>query len=666
MRLRSLVGFLAPLALAWPAYAVGSKDTAKNTFQHDPLHSTEVLYSSNIAYCSPPGPIILSSLDLKFFRKTHVLEFDVQASSTVGDGRFDIDAELFVYGRKYVKIHQDLCSIADQTLCPIPRYNFSGSSSVTVPDEYVNQAPRIAFNVPDLEVLGVVQVFDRNTTQLRGCIQVQFSNAKTTDLPGITYGLAAFVIASVVASLATSAFASSLSPLQWRVVDVVTTMQLTPFVSMLTLIMPRVVHSFSRRFAWLIGLAKIDQVDESIVQSRRNTGSDDVHIVSGPLMEAEYVRLANYFPAAVLNRNASAQLIDVNDVSALDLHALTKRKLYAPNTGPGGEMNPGNEENNVVWAINLDGWSQAGAFFYISSLGISPYSAFLTSLVIWLIVVCIAIGLGLIAFAAVSLVVYIRHRFMHAAMHRVYFQWVQPMLLRVYECATPPLLTLAFFQFAHSTSWMSHLVAGVTVAVIAGGWVAVLVRQLGQVQRHGAESLYYFTTWPSDSRSAAMRLGTMSHPWRPRYWWFWVIGHLCVFLRACFVAFPQKHDYGLRQSVGLLVMDVLFFAVLVVCRPAIDVQNNIVQCVLGAFRIAIWVLCVALTTDANVWGIPRAVVGFVLLALLCLAIVFLFFVFLIEILQSLFARWQRWHALSDRDADVSNDSDDSSVEKKEN
>ena len=116
----------------------------------------------------------------------------------------------------------------------------------------------------------------------------------------------------------------------------------------------------------------------------------------------------------------------------------------------------------------------------------------------------------------------------------------------------------------------------------------------------------------------------------------------CMFLRACFIGFAQKHDYGLRQSAGLLVTDFLLFAVLVVCRPGRDIQSNVVQCLLCAFRVVIWALCIALSTEANVWGIPRAIVGFVLLAVLSLAIVFIFFVFLLEIVQTLFSRRQRW------------------------
>ena len=50
----------------------------------------------------------------------------------------------------------------------------------------------------------------------------------------------------------------------------------------------------------------------------------------------------------------------------------------------------------------------------------------------------------------------------------------------------------------------------------------------------------------------------------------------------------------------------------------------------------------SLTTTANVWGIPRAVLGFVLLAVLALPIVFLFIVFLYEVVEAPLAKSQIW------------------------
>lgn len=603
------------------------------------LSSNHTLYTSSVAYCEAPGPLLLQSLDMKYNDNKHILDFDVQVSSTTNDLTFKTDFMLYVYGRKFVKVHQDLCDIASGSLCHVPDKNFTGSAQVQVPDSISSKIPRIVYTVPDIEALAMLRLYDSKTDKPKGCIQVQISNSMTVDLVGVTYGVGAFVIAATVASLITSAWTDSLSPLQWRIVDVVTTMQLTPMASMLTIIVPRVIHAFSKRFGWIVGLWYIHSISTSIFDARQNTGSNDVNINFGPLMEAEYSRLANFFPAEILNRNASAEVLDANGVSSLGFNVPFRRKLYAPNTGPGGELNPGSSVNNVVWAVAMDGFSQSGIFFYAASLNISPYSAFLTSLITWLMAICIAIGLALLAIVPVCL---LTRTSMPYALERLYVQWVRPLLLRILTCAMTPLLIFALFQFAHATGWLSHFIASLTCLVIVCVWSIILAQQWVQVHRGGSESLYYIHSQPWDMHSAALHIGSMSHPWRPKYWWFWTIMHSCMFLRACFVGFSQKHDYGLRQSVGLLVIDTLLFAVLVVCRPGRDIQSNVVQCLLCAFRVVIWALCVVLSTEANIWGIPRAIIGFVLLAVLSLAIVFIFFVFLLEIVQTLFSRRQRW------------------------
>lgn len=605
----------------------------------DIFHPNHTLYTSSVAYCEAPGPLLLQSLDLKYSDDTHTLDFDVRLSSTTTDLTYDTDFMLYAYGRKFVKVHQDLCALASGSFCHIPNYNFSGSARVHVPDSISSDIPRIVYTVPDIEALAMLRLYDSKTKKPKGCIQVQISNSMTVDLPGVTYGVGAFVIAATVASLITSAWTNSLSALQWRVVDVVTTMQLTPMASMLTIIVPRVVHAFSRRFGWIVGLWYIESIVSSIFDARQNTGSKDLNINFGSLMEAEYSRLANFFPAEMLNGNDSAEVLDVNDVSSLGFNSLLRRKLYAPNTGPGGEMDPGKSADNVVWAVAMDGFSQSGIFYYAASLNISPYSAFLTSLVTWLMAICIAIGLALLATIPV---VFLTRTPMPYALERLYVQWVRPLLLRILASAMTPVLIFAFFQFAHSTGWLSHFIAALTCFAIVCVWSIILAQQWVQVHRSGPDSLYYIRSQPWDLQSAALHIGSISHPWRPKYWWFWTVMHGCMFLRACFIGFAQKHDYGLRQSAGLLVTDFLLFAVLVVCRPGRDIQSNVVQCLLCAFRVVIWALCIALSTEANVWGIPRAIVGFVLLAVLSLAIVFIFFVFLLEIVQTLFSRRQRW------------------------
>ncbi|WFD26382.1 hypothetical protein MNAN1_001362 [Malassezia nana] len=610
------------------------------------------LFSENAAYCSPPGSILLSGLDLRYDGNKKELSFSVGVSSNDNDNKLDVSLTLYVYGENFVEMNVNLCSIMDGAICPIPSYNFTGSGSMIVPKDFSDNVPEIAFIVPDIEALAVLKLTEQDTGKPMGCMQLSLFNSRTVLLSEITWSTGAFAIAATVASAVTTIWTDSLSALQWRVVDVVTTMQTIAWVSMLTNIMPRVVHAFSKCLAWAVGLVKIEPVQSSIDATRHSTDSDDVQLMFGALLEAQYSRLANYYPAEVINTNRSAKLGTLNGFPELD-RSLRKRKLYAPNTGPGGEMDPGSTRSNVVWALPIVPFSQAGAFFYLEALPISPYGAFLTVAVSWLLVMAVLLACSFL------LLPFCIARYgapLPQAVEHGYVQCLRPMLLRLLECASPPLVTFALFQFVNSNGWVSHLGAALFCVALAAIWVIVWLQQWVQVRQEGPRSLYYKRTSPYRGDSAAIHIGSPSHPYRPRYWWFWAVILLCAFLRACFVAIPQKADYGLRQSIGLLVVDLLLLVVLIACRPACDKKGNMVMIVLTIFRLLAWILCLVLTTNINIWGIPRAVLGLVLLAVLALAILFIFLVFLWDICTALVSSRQRWTkryapALSDEKTD---------------
>ncbi|WFD18653.1 hypothetical protein MCAP1_000859 [Malassezia caprae] len=580
----------------------------------------------------------MSALDLKYDGNKQEFSFSLQVSSTGDRADLDVSLTLYIYGENFVEMNLNLCSLPGGSLCPIPSYNFTGTGTLPVPPSFADKVPEIAFIVPDIEALVVLNLTEHNTHSQMGCAQLSLANSRTVKLKEITWSTGALAIAATVAAAVATAWTDSLSALQWRVVDIVTTMQLVAWVAMLTNIVPRVVQAFSRCLAWAVGLVSIEPIQTSIYNTRLATDSNDVDLMFGGLMEAEYSRLANYYPSEVLNMDKSAKIATHNGLPQFDT-VLSRRKLYAPNTGPGGEMDPGSPQANIVWALPLDAFTQAGAFHYLEDIPISPYSAFLTVAVSWLLVLAVLLACGILL---TPVCVWCYGAPLPVALHHGYVSLLRPMLLRALECASPPIVTFALFQFVHSNGWVSHLSAGLFCAALALLSVGVGLQQWRQVRRDGPRTLYYKNTSPYRADSAAIHYGSISHPYRPRYWWFWAVMHLCAFLRACFVAIPQKGNYGMRQSVGLLVVDVLLLAVLIACRPACDKKGNMVMIVLTCFRIVAWILCVVLTTGVNIWGIARAVLGMVLLAVLALAILFVFLVFVWDVATALLSPRQRW------------------------
>lgn len=649
------------------------------------------LYTSTVAYCSPPGPILISAMDVRFYRQNHSLDFQLTAAALPSNLNMTAELNLFAYGRDWFNMTIDLCEIGGGSLCPVPPYNFSGSGVYDVPNRFTSSIPNVVFSVPDIEALGVLRLTKQNTNDTVGCMQVTLANGLSARSPGVLWGTVGFVLLAVVAAIATMLWRDSLSALQWRVVDIVSTLHTVVLTSMLTLIVPHVFHEYSLSFAWSFGLIYMRPMQEAIYRSRLAHGSNDSDVPYATLMEAQYARLANLYPAVSLNPDKPAVYTGSSgtftDLFASHARRAVRRALYAPNTGAGGEMVSGGESNPVVWAAQDFGFTQTGVLYYTESLDISPNSAFLTALVCWLLVVCIAIAVFALASALWATRRTARHAAAHAAapppppspptdakadapwaplpararafgvvarhprlrhipqpVQRMLFQLAHPTFGRLVEIATTPLVVLIFFQWAHATGWPSHVAAAFTFAALIAAWVTMLAPMFVHVARTRDARTLYFThdVSPYDEHSPAAKYGALAHPYRPRYYWFGTVHLVCAFLRACFVAFPQRSNLAMRQGVGLLIIDVLLFLALVLLRPGRDRWGDFVQYMLALFRIVGWALCIALTTQANLWGIPRAVLGFVLMAVTAIAIVFVFAVFVWEVALSLISRNQRW------------------------
>ncbi|WFD32188.1 hypothetical protein MSPP1_003231 [Malassezia sp. CBS 17886] len=682
---------LAALTLAAAAPRPAAAEKASN-----PVATVPHLRTVATAYCSQPGPVLVSALALTYYPQNSSLYFDISVAALANDARLTASLHVYAYGRNMLDMTLDLCALDGGSLCPIPVYNFTGGGVFHVPPEYSSQVPSIAYKVPDLEALGVLSLYDRRSNTTIGCMQVTLENGLTVRTPGVTWGPAGFLIAAVVAAAVYSLWPGALSALQWRVIDLLAALQHIVFVAMLTLVVPKVFYEFAQNMGWAVGLIYMTPVQRSIYATRIRHGSDDQHIFYGALQTAQYSRLANLYPAAVINPASAPLVAPIRlfshaarsvaagaHVLAAAALALAKRKLYAPNTGPGGEMTSGGNTETVVWAAGNPGFTQTGIFYYAEGLDISPYSLFLTVLINWLFVVCIGVAVVCVGVVLVYVLGGARGRGAgrgreqegrregdaHSAscspehssatatpsLHtpgldsppprrRSPAAPIAPIALRILEAATPPLLVAMFFQWAHSNAWPSHVSAAFVLAALVAAWAAFLVPMFVYVRRAGgADTLYYSADRsPWDSTSAAATRGVVVHRWRPRYYWFSTVLLLCTFLRACFVAFPQTHNYAMRQSVGLLVVDVLLCLVLLVLRPARGALDNAALIVPALFRIASWAICIALTTEANIWGIPRAVLGFVLMALTALPIVFLFFLFLWENLAALVSRRHWW------------------------
>ncbi|SPO26031.1 related to FLC2 - putative FAD transporter [Ustilago trichophora] len=653
------------------------------------IGGTQMLYTSSAVYCSPPEAILISALDLKFYRENRTLEFDISAASVQDNLRVSVSVDVNAYGLGLFSLAIDLCNTIP-VLCPLPTYQFQGSGVFAVPEQFVSKIPTIAFMVPNLEAVATVQLKDTNNNVV-GCVQATLSNGKTTYQPAAKYAVLGVFLLAVLSSVLHTSLASSLGAAQWRVVDVFTTIQHIPMSALLSLNYPQVFTEFARNFAWSIGLIDIPAVQNSILSTRQKTGGTKDGTF-GSLLQAESGKQFNPFTSAGTSSGASSAFTSTRPFSLLSLPAgsqsidgdaqhsnlsnayaaysrlteplsfrmtnLGKRQNYAPYTGAGGQIEQ-NIGSNYLPIISSNTPPPEGLGYFAELNNISPASAFLTVLVSLAMLFAVLVGICLVVYllAAVLRLATRRRQGRVAAWSsrlsgRSFFgMFCRPLFGRFLMATFQVYLVFAFWQWLRGDSWVPDFLAAILLVIYLVGIALIYAPVFIASQRGGKEELFYGDTPPANAGRTAKRWGAIAHPFRPRFFWFGLVFLLVYFVRACFISFAQGYGHGLRQSIGLAATDLLFFLVLCICRPGRDKTSDFVMIFLMVFRVISWGVCIALTPLADIETIPRVVLGFVLLAVTSIPIVFLFLLTVWD-LFSPFIRRRQWNATRIGDSEL--------------
>lgn len=632
------------------------------------------MFTDSVAYCGKPHAILVSAFDVAYFRNNNSVSFSFSANAIPNNLSSTVDLHLYAFGLDVVEFSLDLCTIGNRILCPLPTYSFAGSGEYTLPADISSKVPGIIFTALDIEVVAILRIIDnaRNTTA--ECLQVTLSNGRSTNVPVVAWVVVAVTGLLGVVALAHTVWPESMSATQWRIVDLVGTLQHIAYVSFAAMMLPKVFREFANLFLWATGVIFMAPIQHAILTLRLNTGAYDRDIIYRPQLDAQTVRDMNLY--ATHSLGAEAQKLKQNLTDMLHLRKrgytqplanLTSPRVlaqppasdiarFAPNTGPGGEMSPGAQAGNIVSVSTDADFSQVGIKYMSERARISPYGLFLTVLINWLFFVCIVLAAVAVMYAVhaawlASPAVPRRDRaalnLTPLAQARLFYrQAARPVLIRALELATEPLLIFILYQWAHAPSWAAHLIAAITFVALAAAWTAIVVPLVRHARRARDPHVLYLDAFhsPYDLRTSATKVGSLAHPWTPRCYWFGTLRPVLAFVRACFLALPQGSLAGLRQAAGLAVVEVLYLVLVCVLRPGRDRAGDAFAIVMTLTRIIAWAVAIALTPEAAVYGIPRAVLGYVLLVVTAVPYLIVLAVMVWDALAPLFRTKHRWHA----------------------
>jgi Transient receptor potential (TRP) ion channel/ML-like domain len=306
---------------------------------------------------------------------------------------------LNVYGLNPVNITLDLCNILGGALCPLPMYNFTGSSSVSLPNSLgvSGKIPGIAFKVPDLEGFAQLTLTEVITGNVKACVQATLSNGWSTHQPAVEWATGGAALAALL-----SAAWQSLSPeaiLPFRLLDLIYLYQSIASSSYLSLNYPSSYRAFTLNFSWAMGLfstSSSSSIQSSINRMRHLTGGKLADANTGSAVGFVNRKLSPYnIPSS--NLLASPSLVP--RVQAFDLAAITNSSFPgSPRSSQFFKTLASSQGVQTVTAASSN-VLQAGIPIYVNSINIAIANAFMSVFICGLVLFASAAGVFLLAYA---------------------------------------------------------------------------------------------------------------------------------------------------------------------------------------------------------------------------------------------------------------------------
>ncbi|CAO1621093.1 unnamed protein product [Parajaminaea phylloscopi] len=684
-RMASLVqvGLVALIALDLPSRAEAVFDSPK------------MLSTSSVAYCALPNVLVVNTAALTLYPENKTVEFQLSAGSVASNVNVTVNIHVNAYGLGVVDFSLDLCSIAGGILCPLPTYQFNGGGIYPIPEEYLSKVPSIAYSIPDLEAIATLSLTSSSTGQVVDCVQVTLTNGHTARQSGAKWASVGLALFALFSSLLHSCIGQSVGAAQWRVVDVMLSIQHIAVTALLSLNFPSVFVSYAVNFAWSLGLVDISSLQKSITSTRAATGGHtgaqfgnaltaqtalnavnaavqlDAAVANGGSVNLAST-LANKLFSVGTSADGSGHAIEETQVASTALSSIaghfapamkrgveavegtlaeaivanrtllaSRAAKYAPNTGPNGTPITTSSSGTLPIVLNSTD-NYGGVDLFVQKANIAPDNAFATVLVSMFIFIAIIVGALLLTLGIAWLFRLATRRSEGSVSHWAH-RVTRPSGFAPVVAATagrallvifPAYIIFAFYQWKHGDSWVPTMLAAVFLAFLVISIIVFFAPLFKEARRSSPETFYYSKhESPVYANRVAKVWGHMAHPYRPKYFWFALVFLLLSVVRACFVSFAQGQDF--RQAVGLLVFEVVFLVLLCVLRVGRDKKSDWVFIVLAIFRVISWAVCVAFTRRANVTTIPRAIVGYALIVVTGIPIVWLFFLTVWDLFSAL-------------------------------
>ncbi|SCV69687.1 BQ2448_1081 [Microbotryum intermedium] len=608
----------------------------------------QVFYASAVSYCSSARAIEVKQFLLQYDNVDKTISFDINASSVESDLEAIISLQLEAYGIQAVNATLNLCTALSGVLCPLPQYNFIASATLPLPPSVKDDVklPAVAYRIPDLEAVATFRLLRVSDGAEATCLRVRLSNGESTRWAGVSWALAGLVFGAILLGLLQmfvnfwrgDTEAMERGRTKERLLEIIGWYQFVAVSGLLSLDYPLIYNSFTANFAWPLGLVYIQPFQQSIDELRNRTGGNltrlagSLNLVGGtekarqasfaPLTgQASHLAkrstfisdiLATLPPSAASNISTSLKVFGVQPwASSLQTrlaevadHAVTTIKKRALN---GTDLVTTTTDYAVPVVTEQDTYSSLdfGIPRFVFQWQISPYNAFMTVFLSFLILIAFLLAVAIILavpFGLMSWKVAKRNGGKSSLdiRHGVASTLLLSTALRLLLISWFPLTLFTFFQWklGASDSWAPIVLSVFTFLTTTVSLVGLAFLCIRNVRRHSADKLLV---------SGGAAYATFWNPFKAARWWFFIPLLVASFVEAVFVAGAQNQ--GWVQSVAMLVIELFILVLMCATLPWTDKSSNAFRILLQILKCLILGALISFNRSIGLNEVVRVIVG---------------------------------------------------------
>ncbi|KAG5368437.1 putative flavin carrier protein 3 [Yarrowia sp. C11] len=614
-------------------------------------HADDNLHSTGAYPCSEQdSPLSVSNFSFIFDRNSGNVTYDVSGHSNI---EVSLEAHITVvaYGQKVLDQSVDLCEEGVSELCPIRPGNVQASAMYAVPEEYTRGIATIAYKIPDLEGVIIIELFNADTGENLGCFRTDISNGNSTQTDSVKYVTMGIIAAALAAAAASSAGggggaggagsggggagggagggtgaaggaagAHGAAPAAAQgpaggfhapgFVELFNSVQGIATAGMMSVNYPSVYSSFSQNVGWSVGIISWDGLQHQIDDFRNSTGGNLKKSSLTQLKQATLIRKNQtngaMYGGSLTNNETLAERTVQLFARQMDANSSDTNGTFSMGFGGGGGTPTSSGEPQKTGVSLVQGLKA-----YVEELSIPSTNTFMTVLV-WF---CIIMAAAVTLIMAVKLAL------------EVYCRWYKPLgknlenfrrrywihlgstIVRVVLVLYGLGVLYCCFQFKQNDSWAATVLAAITLALMTLTLLALTARIFflalyASREKGGLEYLFSHKPW-------IRKYGLFYDQFQVKYWWCFVVFIAASFGRNAFLALGYGH--GMVQVVGQLVIDCLVFIFVCWLKPFNTKMGNWINIAIAVIRIVSMVLILTFTVELNMTKISTTGTGLALI-----------------------------------------------------